>query len=44
MAVESFIPITDVKQTIEKESKPMPSIDERTTIEVPKHLKKPFLK
>ena len=35
MAVESFIPIDDAKIVIEKESKPLPSIDERTKIERP---------
>src|SRR3989338_7155296 len=35
MAVKDFIPITDVKLTVEKEEKPIPSIAERTTIESP---------
>lgn len=35
MAVESFIPLTDAKQTVEKEVKPLPSVAERTTIEQP---------
>ena len=35
MAVESFIPIGDVKQTIEKEVKKKRSVDELTTLEVP---------
>jgi len=35
MAVESFIPITDVKMTTEKEVKRKPSISELTTVESP---------
>ncbi len=35
MAVESFIPVTDVKITTEKEVKPKPSIAELTTVEKP---------
>ncbi len=35
MAVESFIPITDVKITTEKEVKRKPSIEELTTVETP---------
>ncbi len=35
MAVESFIPIDDAKKTIEKQAKPLPSIEERTIIERP---------
>jgi DNA topoisomerase-1 len=35
MAVGDFIPVTDVKQTIEKEVKRKPSIEELTTIESP---------
>jgi DNA topoisomerase I len=35
MAVEDFIPLKDVKQTVEKEVKRTPSIEERTTIERP---------
>lgn len=35
MAVEDFLPIDDAKQTIEKEVKPRPSVDELTTVESP---------
>jgi len=35
MAVESFIPVTDVKMTTEKEVRPRPSIADLTTIESP---------
>jgi len=35
MAVESFIPLYDVKITIEKPVKPKPSITDLTTIESP---------
>jgi DNA topoisomerase-1 len=35
MAVESFIPLSDVKQTIEKEVKRKPKTEELTTIEKP---------
>lgn len=35
MAVESFLPINDVKQTVEKEVKRKPSLAELTTIESP---------
>jgi DNA topoisomerase-1 len=35
MAVESFIPLTDVKITTEKEVKRKPSIEELTTVETP---------
>jgi len=35
MAVESFIPMGDVKQTIEKEVRKKPSVAELTTVETP---------
>jgi DNA topoisomerase-1 len=35
MAVENFVPLGDVKQTIEKEVKKRPSIEELTKVEVP---------
>ena len=35
MAVENFLTITDVKQTVEKPVKPKPSTAELTTIESP---------
>jgi len=35
MAVQDFIPIKDVKKTVEKEEKYKPSLAERTTIETP---------
>jgi len=35
MAVQDFIPIKDVKKTVEKEEKYKPSLAERTTIESP---------